>query len=42
MGGDGGRVMAVAARSAGARSASLDATKSISDPPGTRSQLLNR
>ena len=31
-----GRVKAVAARSAGARSASLDATKSISDLPATR------
>ena len=37
-----GRVKAVAARSAGARSASLDVTKSISDPPATKSQLLIR
>src|SRR5438034_7590573 len=37
-----GRVKAVAARSAGARSASLDATTSISDPTATRSQLLTR
>ena len=30
------------ARSAGARSASLDAAKAISDPPATKSQLLTR
>jgi hypothetical protein len=30
------RVKVAAARSAGARSASLDAAKSISDPPATR------
>src|SRR2546421_13094763 len=35
-----GRVKAVAARSAGARSASLDVAKSISDRPATTSQLL--
>src|SRR5262249_39496213 len=35
-----GRVKAVAARSAGARSASLDAAKWISDLAATRSQLL--
>src|SRR5258706_10403617 len=35
-----GRVKAVAARSAGARSASLDAAQSISDLAATRSQLL--
>src|SRR5262249_56015330 len=37
-----GRVRAVAARSAGARSASLDAAKTISDLAATRSQLLTR
>ena len=37
-----GRVKVVAARSAGARSASLDATKSNSDLPATKSQLLIR
>src|SRR5207249_6347703 len=37
-----GRVEAVAARSAGVRSASLDAAKSISDLAATRSQLLIR
>src|SRR5262249_18499599 len=37
-----GRVRAVAARSAGARSASLDAAKAISDLAATRSQLLTR
>src|SRR6516225_5527726 len=37
-----GRVRAVAARSAGARSASLDAAKSISDFPAIKSQLLIR
>jgi hypothetical protein len=35
-------VKAVAARSAGARSASLDAAKAISDLAATRSQLLTR
>src|SRR5947208_5443946 len=37
-----GRVRAVAARSAGARSASLDAAESTSDLAATRSQLLIR
>src|SRR5262249_45483685 len=37
-----GRVRAVAARSAGAGSASLDAAKTISDLAATRSQLLIR
>src|SRR5215216_5843910 len=37
-----GRVKAVAAHSAGARSASLDVAKSISDPSATTSQLLIR
>jgi hypothetical protein len=35
-----GLVKAEAALSAGARSASLDATKSISDLPATKSQLV--